>query len=135
MTEKGMVNALRALSGSNCTQISRVTVYSRIKTLLFPVFYEILSVALFFGGLKVLFTARMSPSQVTDQPALNCNGYELEVSSSLPFLMELSLIFFSFCLNQKIWMNKSTDCLKAEMCSQWIHQRRSGQKEVTGQIL
>ena len=57
--------------------------------------------AVFSRGLKIVFTARMFLPRSLTTPPLNWNGYELGVSSSLPFLMELSFVFFSFLFKPK----------------------------------
>lgn len=67
MTEKGMVNAFFELFQEVIVLRFQELQCIQESKLYFSCFYEILSVALFSSGLKVLFTARMSlPRSLTN---------------------------------------------------------------------
>ena len=76
----------------------------------------------------------MSLPRSLTKPALNWNGYELGVSSSLPFLMELSLIFFSFLFKPKNLDEQiPLIVLKPRCAVNGFITEGQEQKEVTGQ--
>ena len=134
MTEKGMVNTFFELFQEVILLIFQEPQCIQESKLYFSCFYEILSVAFISSGLKILFTARMSLPRTLTKPVLNWNGYELGVSSSFPFLMELSFIFFSFLFKPKNLDEQiPLIVLKLRCAVNGFITEGQEQKEVTGQ--